>query len=212
MFNKCILIDLSHALDEKAPSWDGKCGFEMGEFTVGMFRINRYEMAAGMGTHIDAPAHCIPGGASVDQLPLKFMPGAVIDVKCSADDLVSVRDIENFERLHGPIEPGSAVLIKTGWERFWGEPERYRHFPGVSKEAAEFLLNRQIAGLCIDTLSPDQAGSDFPVHQVLLGAGKFIVENAANLGGLPPKGSTILALPMKIKGGTESPVRLVGFV
>ena len=120
-------------------------------------------------------------------------------------------DIESFERLMGLLNR-AARSIRTGWERFWGEPERYREFPGVAKEAAEFLLRRQIAGLCVDTLSPDRADSDFPVHQVLLGAGKFIVENAANLGELPPKGSLILALPIKIKGGTESPIRLVGII
>ncbi|MEI8296220.1 MAG: cyclase family protein [Alphaproteobacteria bacterium] len=107
------------------------------------------------------------------------------------------------------------MVIHTGWERYWGVPEKYRNnlvFPSVSAEAALALQMRQIVGLGIDTLSPDLPEDGFPVHQLILGAGKYIVENIANASKLPPMGAYILAFPMKIQGGTEAPIRLVGAI
>lgn len=85
-------------------------------------------------------------------------------------------------------------------------------FPSVSKEAAQLLVERNIKGLGIDTLGPDTAESGYPVHQVILGQGKYLVENVANADLLPPVGSTILVAPLYILGGTEAPIRLIGFV
>lgn len=220
------IIDLSHTLDECIPSWNGGCGFQheiildYSECTTDVkFRVQRIKMEAGIGTHLDAPAHCIPEGVTIDQLPITDfnMPCVMIDVSEQAHERyrVSVDDIQSFEKKYGRIQPGSFVMIRTGWEKYWDQPEKYRNnhiFPSVSREAAEFLLERQIAGLGIDTLSPDRPEDGYPVHAALLGGGKYIVENAANLSELPPCGSFILALPLKIKDGTESPVRLIALL
>ena len=141
----------------------------------------------------------------------------MIDVSQFAHERFSLSkgDIKNFEKEFGQVQPGSFVMIRTGWEQFWGHPEKYRNnhlFPSVSQDVAEFLLERQIVGLGIDTLSPDRPEDGYPVHAALLGAGKYIVENAAHLSGFPPIGSFILALPIKIKGGTEAPVRLIALL
>lgn len=103
--------------------------------------------------------------------------------------------------------------MKTGWERHWSSPGKYRNnllFPSISADAAELLLERSIVGVGIDTLSPYREEDGFPVHKLLLGAGKYIVENAANLGSLSPHGNFIMVLPMKIADGTEAPIRLIG--
>ena len=207
------IIDLTHALDENVPTWEGGCGFHVKE-RCGAFCVQKIEMNGGIGTHLDAPAHRFPGKETVDQLGVWVAPGVVIDVSSVAHEgyLVSVEDVWGFERQWGVIEPGCLVMIRTGWDRFWHEHERYRRFPSVSKEAAELLLERQMVGIGVDTLSPDGPESSFPVHEVVLGNGKIIVENVANLSSLPAKGSYILTLPMKIKGGFESPVRLVGLL
>lgn len=220
------LIDLTHTLDASIPSWDAVCGFEN---TLQLdysdcvdavkFRVQRITMDAGIGTHLDAPAHCVPGGLTIDQLSSGDLQAncVVVDVSNKAHERysLSVSDIENFEREHGKIPPSSFVLIRTGWDKFWAQPEKYRNhhvFPSVSLAAAQWLLERKIVGLGIDTLSPDRPEDAYPVHAALLGAGKYIIENVANAALLPPCGSRIFAFPIKIRGGTEAPLRLLAFV
>ncbi len=176
-------------------------------------------MHEGIGTHIDSPAHCFPDGATIEKLSLQDLiaPCVVIDISNRIHERLqlSVLDIKEFEKIHGIILPRSFVIIRTGWEKFWDTPDKYRNnhvFPSISKEAAQFLLERQIVGVGIDTLSPDCPENGFPVHTTLLGHGKYIIENVANSGDLPAVGSYIIALPLKIKGGTEAPMRLIAFV
>jgi kynurenine formamidase len=124
-----------------------------------------------------------------------------------------VDDVLFFEDEFGTIPKGAFVIIYTGWDQRWEQPEKYRNnkiFPSISLAAAEMLLSRDIVGLGIDTLSPDAFGSDFPVHQLILGAGKYIIENVANAKQLDPIGCYLFALPIKITDGTEAPIRLVG--
>ena len=219
------IVDLTHTLDEDTPSWTGSCGFSHETkldyadcTTETKFRVQQIKMHAGIGTHMDAPAHCVPGGATIDQLPLSDLITSciVIDVSAASHERysLSVQDIEYFEKVHGSIVPGSFVMIKTGWERFWKTTEKYRNnyrFPSVSGDAAAFLLGRGIKGLGIDTLSPDRPEDGHPVHSALLGANKYIIENAANLSSLPPVGSFILSLPIKTVT-TEAPIRLIALI
>lgn len=220
------IVDLTHSLSPDIPTWDGGCGFmhtlqlDYEEYTTDVkFRVQQISMYAGIGTHMDSPAHCIPGGASIDQLDLQHLvaPCVVIDVSQNAHERysVSVADIQAFEENYGAIKPVSFVIIRTGWDKFWQQPDCYRNnliFPSISSDAALFLLNRQIVGLGIDTLSPDRPEDGYPVHAAVLSAGKYIVENIANAGELPPVGSYSLALPIKIVGGTEAPIRLIALV
>lgn len=218
-----IFIDLTHNLMPDIPSWNGRCGFQhniRGDYDLSApFKVRTYKinMQAGMGTHMDAPAHCIPGGKCISDLDLNecISPCVVINVSEQSHERYSLnqQDLETFESQHGNIPPGCFVIIYTGWEKHWNDPKKYHNnhvFPSVSKEAASLLLDRQIVGLGIDTLSPDRPEDGFPVHQLILGEGKFIIENVANACKLPPMGAYSLALPMKIQGGTEAPLRLVG--
>lgn len=213
------IFDLTHMLSSQTPTWDGTCGFEhdVHHDYKDLFKTHKIHMNEGIGTHIDAPAHIIPGGKTIDQLDVNDLiaPCVVIDVSSKAHETysVSVADIEEFEKKHGKIQPRSFVIVRTGWESLWTDPLKYRNdllYPCVSERAAHFLLERDIAGLGIDTLSPDRSDEGFPVHKALLGAGKYIVENVADSGSLPPIGSYSLALPLKIYGGTEAPLRLIG--
>ncbi len=220
------VIDLTHTLDEHTPSWEGGCGFKLdtvldySECTTAVrFRVQQMCLNAGIGTHMDAPAHCFDGGATIDQVPLSKLvaPCVVIALPESCHDCYSLLpvDIERFEKKHGIIEPGSFMMIHTGWERFWHIPKKYRNnhiFPFVSESAAELLLERGVVGLGIDTLSPDRPDSGFKVHSLFLSAGNPLIENVANLGLLPVHGSFIIALPLKIRGATEAPLRLIALV
>jgi len=143
------------------------------------------------------------------------MSCVVIDVSSKPDERYSVTpgDIAVFESKYGAIPNASCVVIKTGWEKFWLDPGKYRNnhvFPSVSIEAAELLLERGVAALGIDTLSPDRPDDGFKVHQAFLGNNKLLIENVANLDNMPPIGAYIMVLPIKIKDGTEAPIRLVG--
>lgn len=220
------VIDLTHTLNTHVPSWSGECGFELpmkADYDPNdeqlSFRAQQIHMNAGIGTHMDAPAHCIPGGMTMESLSLNDLiaPCVVISVaeRANADYCVSVEDIQQFEAMHGMIPPRAFVIIHTGWEYYWNEPDRFRNnyaFPSISAQAAQFLLMRDIAGLGIDTLSPDTPSSGYPVHALVLGAGKYIVENVANAAMLPPTGSFSLALPIKIAGGVEAPMRLIALL
>lgn len=225
-FNKLKLIDLTYSLSEEISNWNGNCGFQHHlhqdyQHCAGdtKFRVHKINMNAGIGTHMDAPAHCIPGGKSIADIALEnlFVPCVVIDIPVSAPDdyKLSSQDIVNFEKTHTQIAKNSLVIVRTGWGKYWNNPAKYRNdliFPTLSAAAAEMLLERDVAGIGIDTLSPDNINSDFPVHKIMLGAGKYIIENIANAQLLPASGFLICALPIKIKDGTEAPMRLVGIL
>ena len=220
------IVDLTHTLSEKIPFWDGSCGFEI-DITLDykdstppdLFRTQKIKMNAGIGTHIDAPAHCIEGGKTIERLSMDelVVDCVVIDVSASADEnyVVSKEVVENFERNNGIIKENTFIIIHTGWEKYWNESLKYvnnHNFPSVSKEAGELFVSRNIAGLGIDTLSVDTGHSGFPVHRSILGAGKYLVENVANASKLPTTGAKIFIMPMKIEGATEAPVRLVAML
>lgn len=220
------IIDLTHTISPEIPTWEGTCGFEpetildYADCTSAVkFRVQRFSSVAGIGTHVDAPAHCISGAKTVDQLELTSLcvPCIKIDVRKQAHARYSVswQDIECFEQSYGTIPPKSLVAFNTGWNRFWHDPSAYHNdhrFPSMAPEAAAVLVERNIAGVAIDTLSVDRPTEGFLVHQILLNAGIWIVENATNLDKLPPVGSFVLVLPMKIAEATEAPIRFVALI
>lgn len=224
--NNLSFIDLTHPLSSKIPHWGEGCGFNPvinhdyheseGEVK---FRVQYLEMRAGIGTHMDAPKHCFPHGFTISELKIEELisPCVVIDSSEKSHEKYSVspNDIHEFENQYGMIPKNAFVICSTGWDRFWNTPEKYRNnliFPSVSKEAAALLLERNVRGLGIDTLSPDRVEDGFPVHHLFLGANKYIIENIANSKRLPPVGASIIALPIKIEGGTEAPIRLIGAI
>ncbi|MFI5343891.1 MAG: cyclase family protein [Chlamydiales bacterium] len=220
------IIDLTHTLEPSVPSWNGSCGFSheikldyQNNKTEVQFRVQQIKMHAGIGTHIDAPSHCVPNGKCVADLDLNDLisPCVMIDVskKAEMDYLVNLQDLNDFEKTYGTIAPGTFVIVHTGWDRFWKTPDKYRnnyHYPALSKEFAQQLLERHVSGIGVDTLSPDRPESGYPVHQLILGAGKYIVENVANAISLPAVSAYSIVMPIKTKDGTEAPIRLIALL
>jgi len=220
------IIDLTHSLSSEIPSWDGGCVFDLSIDSdykdckpPYLFRTQKVKCGAGVGTHMDSPAHCFPNARTIDRLIVKELVTdcVVIDVSSEADEnyIITPHVIENFEKKHGAIKSNSFVIFYTGWDAYWENREKYNNghkFPSVSKATAEILLQRDIAGLGIDTLSADTGLNGFPVHHAILGADKYLVENIAHAKELPPIGAKSLVLPLKIKDGTEAPVRLVALL
>lgn len=220
------IVDLTHSLTTGIPSWSIDCRFHLlleSDYQdcqgTDLFRTQKITTNLGIGTHIDSPAHCFPEGKTVDLLNLGNLITncAVIKVDDVAHDkyLIMPDEVEKYENNHEKIQPNTFVIFYTGWDQYWDNPEKYNNnlrFPSIHEDTARFLLERNIAGLGIDTLSPDAMGESFPVHRVILGSGKYLIENVANARNLPPSGAKIFVMPMKIKEGTEAPVRLVAFI
>ena len=220
------VIDLTHTITAQTPTFDGGCGFHLSttidyhECTEpNLFRVQKIDMRAGIGTHIDAPAHCIPNGTTIESLALENLVTAcvmiAVDTRGDEQFRILPEIVEAFEQMHGLITPNSFVIFHTGWDARFDTAEKYlnnHQSPSIDVRTAELLLSRNIAGIGIDTLSADAGTDDFPVHRAVLGAGKYLVENVANASLLPPVGAQSIVLPLKMKDATESPVRMIAFV
>ena len=185
------------------------------------------------GTHFDAPVHFAQGRKFIHQVGVEQMhgPGVIVDVTQKSNDnrdyLVSVSDLENWEKQHGKIPDGAIILLNTGFGKYWDDHLRYTgtlktgqegvaelHFPGLDPQAAKWLVEkRNIKAIGLDTPSIDYGQSkDFQTHRILCAAGLTMYENVANLDQLPAEGAYIVALPMKIRGGSGAPLRIVAIV
>jgi len=186
---------------------------------------NNLQLWEHTGTHMDAPAHFGEGAPTADLLPVNRLiaPLAVINIQAkaerNADAEVTPDDILAWERQHGPLPAGAFVAMYSGWESRVGDPKRFinldasgvQHYPGFSPAAAEFLVReRNIVGIGVDTLSLDfGASKDFKTHLTVLPAGKYGLENLANLGSVPPSRATIIVGGPKHKGASGGPARVM---
>ena len=231
---KVKVVDLTHALEKGSPYWpEDTPGTTFHTSIAATFRKDGFfarnlSMPEHFGTHMDAPAHFDPKGETVDRIAVeKFLAaGVVIDVssaaRANADYRVTAQDVENWIKSHGAIPSGAVVFFRTGWAARWPSQKRYMnadakgvlHFPGLSVEAARYLLEHaHPVGIGIDTSSIDYGPSkDFPVHHLTMPAGLYHLEDVANLDQLPATGSSVIALPLKLGGGSGSPARVLAFV
>lgn len=232
-------IDLSHSYDQNTPYWPTAEGFRLDTVFAGMteggyyYSAFQFSSAEHGGTHIDAPVHFSEGKKTVDEIPLENLTGfaVVIDVRDSVsqyiDYQVNQSDFERWESRHGAIPDGAIVLLRTGFEKFWPDRKQYLgteqrgaaavrllHFPGLDPAAARWLTEfRSVSANGLDTPSIDYGrSSDFLTHRILFEKNIPAFENLANLGDLPPYGAYIVALPMKIRGGSGGPLRIAAFL
>jgi kynurenine formamidase len=230
------LVDLTHPFDKSTIYWPTEDGFKLIREAAGFtekgyyYAANRFKCAEHGGTHIDAPIHFFEKGQTVDQIPVERLmgPGACVDVsqKCAADRdyQVAVEDFEKWESDHRASLDKRIVLICTGFGRYWPDRERYLgtteqgkgavaklHFPGLDPAAANWLIaRRHVRMVGIDTASIDHGQTqEYPTHQRLFRNGVPALENVAELDKLPADKFRVVALPMKIKGGSGGPCRVV---
>ena len=233
------LVDLSHAYEAQAIFWPTAEPFRLDKVADGVtpagyyYASNNFFTSEHGGTHMDAPVHFSQGSQSADQVPLDRLvgPALVIDVteasRQSADYLVTVADLEKWEQLNGPIEPNAIVLIRTGFSQYWPDAARYLgttergpgavpklHFPGLHPDAAKWIVaNRPVKAIGIDTASIDYGQSTlFESHRTLYAKNIPAFENLTSLEQLPARGAFIVALPMKIKGGSGAPLRAMAIL
>jgi kynurenine formamidase len=195
------------------------------------YASSRFASAVDVGTHLDAAIHYAEGRRNNAQSPLSELIGPAVVVYVTAnvspDYLVSIDDFTAWEAVNGPIPEGAILLIRTGWADRWNDRTAYLgtdmtgeaavaelHFPGISEEAARWIVdNRDIVAVGIDTPSIDRGQSvDFRAHVIFYAENISGFENVANMAALPATGSYVVALPMKIQGGSGGPLRIVAFV
>ncbi|TDK43442.1 cyclase family protein [Algoriphagus formosus] len=230
-------IDLSYSFDSTTLYWpNNPDGFQLRTDAEGVTDLGYYYSSYTLlapehgGTHLDAPIHFFEKGETVDELPLSRLTGnaVMIDVSDKAlsnrDYLIDSVTILEWESEHGQIPENFMVLFRTGYGQYYPDRASYfgtakmgedaipdLHFPGIQPETAEWLAkSRKIKAVGLDTPSLDYGQSkDFAAHQRLMENQIPGFENMANLDQLPATGIFIVALPMKIKGGSGGPLRVI---
>jgi kynurenine formamidase len=232
------LVDLSWPFDQHTLYWpNSPSAFELKQLSYGptpggwFYSSNLFCTPEHGGTHLDAPIHFAAGKRTADQIPLAQLiaPAVVIDIAYKtagdADYRLTVDDVRAWEQQHGAIAAGTIVLLHTGWGSRWPDRKTYfgddtpgatdhLHFPSYGADAVRLLVNdRHVAAIGVDTASIDYGQSkDFIVHQIANGADVPGFENIAHLEKVPPRGAWIIALPMKIAGGSGGPLRIVAVI
>jgi kynurenine formamidase len=207
-------IDLGHTVEHGMVTYKGMPGpvisnyrsREMSReyFAEGTeFHIGRIELVANTGTYVDAPFHRFPAGKDLSELPLASLadlPG----VRITADQNRAV-DVESFQ---DKDLAGKAVLVHTGWSRYWRTEKYFEDPPFLTRQAAEFLMKSRAALVGIDSMNIDDIHDKTrPVHTVLLQADIPIVEHLTNLEETPVEGFRFFAVPVKVKSFGSFPVR-----
>jgi kynurenine formamidase len=230
------LVDLTHPFNERTIYWPTAREFRLIRVAHGhteggyFYAANDFEAAEHGGTHLDSPIHFAEGRHTTDEIPLRRLVGraVVVDLSDEAldnrDYLISRADLRAWERQNGRIPRRTIVLLRTGWDRYWPDAERYLgtaergqaavpqlHFPGLGADGARWLVRqRRVKAVGIDTASIDYGQStDFLSHRILGAANVPVFENLNRLGRLPDRGFAVVALPMKIDGGSGGPLRIM---
>ena len=235
-FLKGNVIDLTHEYSDQTIYWPTEDGFKLEEEFGGITEKGYYYSAKKFsapehgGTHLDAPIHFAKGGKTVEGISLDKLIGSSIVVDVSKEALenpdyqISQNDFEDWEKTFGKIPDECIVLLQTGYSRYWPDRTKYLgtamkgsealddlRFPGLHPDAASWIIeNRKINAIGIDTQSIDYGRSThFETHRILASKGIPFFENVTNLDKLPATNVVVIALPMKIKGGSGAPLRLV---
>jgi kynurenine formamidase len=221
-------LDLTYTLSEDFPAYaPGEEAVRRPGTTIpadGYYQ-QRWDIYEHIGTHVDAPAHFNPSGRYANELTAEelMLPAVVVDIarraRTDPDTVVTVADLRAYERRHGRIDEGAAVLMYSGWGARVADADAYRgadasgvlHFPGFGADACEWLIRRRrIRALGVDTLSLDPGNSaTFDTHKILNGAERYGVENLANLARLPARGARITVGVIPFKQGSGGPAKVL---
>src|SRR5262245_2040331 len=225
------VVDLTHTMSPDFPTFLGEPGIAMEkkfDLKKDGYNLHWWHLNEHAGTHLDPPIHFSEAGITADKIPADALvvPLAVIDIAAKAatnpDYALARDDVAAWERRHGRLPPNCCVAMHSGWAQHVANPATFTgrdaggvlHFPGVSGETTEWLLKqRKVAGLAVDTMSLDHGPSkDFKTHVLWLSAGRWGLENVANLDKVPAAGATLVVGLPKVRDATGGPVRLFAFV
>ncbi|MDO4553820.1 MAG: cyclase family protein [Lachnospiraceae bacterium] len=216
------VIDLTLTLEERMPKWPTQPPFHAVTYEAMEWGFGSYHRGISMsehtGTHMDAPSHFIPDTEGVDRTPFTQLMGRGVKIDATnakPREAVGMETVAAFERNYGEIQQGDIVFFHFGWDKKYGlkpDGDGFLHdWPGIAPEVGEYLLQKRVKAVGCDPMALDPDGSDYPNHSILLGNGINILENVANLGSVPPF-FTCIGLPLKIKDGSGSPIRILAFI
>ena len=214
--------DLSYPISAQTPAWPGRTfDVQVDMDFPDLFRVQTYTFSAGIGTHIDAPLHMISGGQSIEMIDIRTLcaPCSIFVVQQDVDSsfVLTKTMLQEYEEAVGPLAPDSWFLLMTGWGKRAHDETLYHNrdangvmrFPKIAESAADYLIERNILGIGVDTLSPDGDDMTFPVHKKLLAAGKYIIENIMYINVSMSSRYSLQVVPLALVGGTESPARVL---
>jgi len=208
------ILDLSYTVEHDLFHYPGDPDVKFKQFcTVGKegYNVTEVSMATHSGTHIDAPAHFIDSGITIDKINLSicFGKASLIDMSHKKElEEITVEDLEPFKDI---IQPGARIIFRTDWSRYFKQMKFFTKAPGISIAAAHWLVEREIALLGTDT--PSLHAKLFQeVHQIILRGGIVVIESLINLDKLNGHSFSITALPLKLQGLDGSPVRAIAII
>ena len=204
------IIDLTHTIMENMPVYPGTEEPQLLQpytLEVNGFRETKLCFYSHTGTHMDAPAHMLSEGKTLEEFPLdKFIGnGALLEFKKKESKKIQVEDLKPIE---DKIKEVEFLIINTGWHKLWGSPEYFKGFPALTEETARWLLQFNLKGIAIDTISIDSIESgEFKVHEVFMRANMMIIENLTNLNKIEKEKFTFISMPLKYQKADGAPVR-----
>ena len=208
------LVDLTHWLEPNMPVYPGTEPPRLeAANTVARdgFAEKKLTFYSHTGTHLDAPAHMLPGGRTLDGYPISTFYGRAVlaDVRALAGDRIGLM---HLAPLADRLKTADFLILRTGWAERWGSPDYFNGFPALTAEAARWLLQFNLKGLGTDAISIDRMDDgDFPVHHLFFAAGLVAIENLTNLDGLGSE-FTLGCFPLFIKDADGAPIRAVAFL
>ncbi|XP_067144524.1 isatin hydrolase-like [Centruroides vittatus] len=225
---KIVFVDLSHTITRNIPVFPDLAKFRIkiadNNLNNSLYKTENIYTTTHIGTHVDAPSHLYPSGWNISNIPLQrfIAPAVVVDIRhktySNPRAKLTPQDLIEWEKENGEILPGSILLILTGWDRYWNDEAKYISanidyseffFPSVSEEAARWIIrNRDVYGVGIDTISFDRK-PNLMVHRIFLGHSLYLIENLTNLHHIPKTGCTLYVMPIKIKGASGAPARIL---
>ena len=207
-------IDLSHELVTGMPVYPGTASPEFESHKVlekDGYREMSLKFFSHVGTHMDAPAHLLPEGWTLDRFPVGYFAGK--GCKVDVREVGGVIGLDVLTEYSEQIEESDFVILQSGWSARWGTEDYFGRFPVLSPEAANWLVERDLKGIGLDMISVDPIDSgSFPIHHILLGQNVVIIENLMNLEALPEAGFELFCFPLKLKEADGAPVRAIGAI
>jgi kynurenine formamidase len=209
------IFDLTHIVKQDMPVFPGTeppVIVEQCTLAEHGFREKKLLLYSHTGTHVDAPAHMISDGRSLDQFPIEKFHGraTIYTHDRKSGNLITIQQLQAME---AELEKADFLLIATGWDRYWESEKYFSPFPVLRNDTAEWLLNFGLKGIGLDVISADSMNStEFPVHHTLLGNDLVIVENLKNLVSITSVSCIFSCLPLNLQNADGAPVRAMAVV
>jgi len=208
------IIDLTQAMANGMPVMEGIMPPEfrdLADVATDGYAMSQYTFVNHTGTHVDAPAHQIAGGASLDEIPLDRLVTDAVTIDLTGHDPGPVGPAD-LDGVLDQVRPGDIVLLRSDNAANWGTEAYWNSWCYPDAGATRALIERGVSGVGFDGPSADPVDSvDFELHQMWLGAGKIIIENLASLAELPTRCRIVVA-PLKVRGANGGPARVLALV